>query len=343
MGGNCLKNCTTRRYDADEYYALEKDVVDSLECLFPLCKILPIKAFKNKESFGDADILIEGKYLPMDWQEQIQDKFKCKQTFKNGNCFSFEYKEFQVDLIVTAPDEFYTSYNYFNYNDMGNLLGRVAHSMNLKLGHDGCSFNWRIGTYQFRNVVLLTDWKDILPVLGYSYERYAEGFDTLEDIFKFVVSSPFFNKEIYLLNNRNHTSRVRDAKRATYMSFLKWIEGYEETPTQVANMTAAGVHRALHEDKSYWLPYLFAEIPGFKETYDKVQAEWDAEVEFKKRFNGDLVKEWTGLFGKELGEFMKWLRENTDQARFRKDVVALNGVLVERLIKYHFEKYSKGD
>lgn len=307
MGGNALKSCTTRRYAAYEYYALEKHAIDILKSMFPKTHLAAISAYRLKESFGDMDIVVEPDNLPADWQEQVIDIFRLKPNmwFKNGNCFSFAYKQLQIDLIVTPATEYQTSLNYFAFNDLGNLVGRIAHSMGLKLGHDGLSYNWRIETYQFRNVILLTDWKDILPVLGLSWETYDEGFDNIEDIFEYVVSSPFFNRDIFLLHNRNHTSRVRDTKRKTYMDFLDWIEGYQETSQQVINSTI----RNRPEGKAAWLPYLFEHIEGFKETYTAVQAEWDAAVALKAKWNGKLAMEWTGLSGKELGNFMQYLKE----------------------------------
>lgn len=343
MGGNALKNTVTRRYEAFEYYALEKRVTDILRSMFPNMRMEGIKAYRAKASFGDMDIVIESDNLPVDWQEQIIKEFclRPEMWFKNGNCFSFAYRQLQIDLIVTPSAEFETSLNYYAWNDAGNLIGRISHMMGLKLGHDGLSYNWRIdNTIHFRNVVLLTDWNKILPVLGLDPERYNQGFDTLEDIFKYVVSSPYFNKDIFLLHNRNHTSRVRDAKRKTYMEFLKWIETYEETQHQVYNMTAAGMHRAQHNNKSYWLPYLFSTIPGFEETYNQVQAEWEEAVEFKKRYNGDLVKQYTGLSGKELGEFMRWMKDTNDPERFRKGILAMNPTVIETYIKYFYDKYT---
>lgn len=297
---------------------------------FPEARPLALQAYKNKQDFGDLDILVDSEALPSNWVDIIQQVFKPREMVKNSNVLSFEYRQLQVDLIVTDPSEMMTSYCYFAFNDLGNLLGRVAHSLGLKLGHDGLSYNWRVDTYQFRNVILLTDWKDILPVLGYSYERYAEGFDTIEDIFKFVVSSPFFHKDIYLLNNRNHTSRVRDAKRKTYMDFLKWIEDDMNVPSPW--------NCCRFEDKKDWLPYLFAEIQGFRDTYNKVQAEWNFEVEYKKRFNGGLVKQWTGLEGKELGKFMQMM-QSQGGSRFKTDIVNMNSTLIERYVSYFYDKY----
>lgn len=326
MGGNALKNTTTRRYEAKEYHELEREVVSDLSELFPFCKILPIKAYKNKESFGDMDILIDSKFIPSDYQEQIRKLYDCREMVKNGNCLSFSYKELQIDLIVTHPSEFYTSYNYFAYNDLGNLLGRISHSMGLKLGHDGLSYDFREGTYQFKNVILLTDWKDVLPVLGLPYERYAEGFDDIEDIFEFVVSSPFFSPDIYLLENRNHTSRVRDAKRKTYMQFLDWIQ-------------TKGYSFSLKKDKKDYLNYLFNSIDGFKETYDVTMIEWEDSKKFKLLYNGELVARVTGLSNKELGMFMKYVKEYFGDS-LQSMILAMNTDVIDHFVLHMYKKYT---
>lgn len=297
MGGNCLKNIETRRYTADEYYKIRCRVTDRLESLFPLCRIHVLRAYRNKESYGDMDVLIDSKFLPQNYVEEILEEFGCNDHVKNGNCLSFDYRQFQIDLIATKPEEFNTSKEYYAWSDLGNLLGRIAHSMGLKLGHDGLSYNWRIDTYQFKNEVLLTEFKDILPVLGYSWERYKKGFDTLQDIFEFVVSSPFFNKDIFMLHNRNNAARTRDRKRKTYMEFLKWLETRDDLESYP---------KAAHKDD--WLPFLFSRIKGFEETYQRVKIEWNNAVEYKRKFNGDIVKEYTGLEGKELGVFMQWVK-----------------------------------
>lgn len=337
MGGNALKKTTTRRYEAIEYFDLCDELRTHLAYLFPQCFHEVIKAYRDKESFGDMDVVIESDDLPTDWQKKLINHFKLLPTewFKNGNCFSFAYKQLQIDLIVTPSTEYQTSLNYFAYNDLGNLCGRIAHMLGLKLGHDGLAYNWRVGeTYHFRTLVVETDWNKILPVLGLDPEQYNNGFDTLEDIFEYVVSSKFFHKDIFLLHNRNHTSRTRDAKRKTYMEFLKWIESYIHTNEQ--NFWSEW---RKDQDKRVWLPYLFRKIPHFEVLYKEVQAEWEAEEEYRRRFNGDLVREWLGIDGKELGEFMKYLRLECGQ-HFKTDIVKMNKELVERYVQYFYNKYK---
>jgi len=329
MGGNALKEVKTRRYQRDEYHALEKEVLAKLRLHFSQKTVIaPIKAYSTKESFGDMDILVSSDMLPNDWHVAVSDLLESKEVFKNGSVVSFEHREFQIDLITIPLSDIECAMRYFDYNDLGNLLGRIAHMMGLKLGHDGLSYNWRVDTYQFKNVVVAKNWHDVLPVLGLDPGPYFKGFDTLEDIFKYVASSKFFDPAIYLLHNRNNVSRVRDMKRKTYMEFLDWCETLPPYPPQ------------RKEDKRGWLPYLFEAIPGFEQIYNEVQADWDKEVEFRKRFNGDVVKAATKLEGRTLGEFMKWFKER-HAPELRKKVLVLNPSVISGWIEYNYEVFQK--
>ena len=329
MGGNCLKDCTTRRYAAEEYYIQEDLVLKKLSQLFPLYVLHPIASYRNKESFGDMDILISSEFITEEMIIAIVDEFCPKQMFKNGNCLSFEYKEFQIDLIATGEENYRASKNYFAYNDLGNLCGRLAHSIGLKLGHDGLTYNYMDGMQLVKNIKLYTNWADILPVLGLSYKRYAEGFDNLEDIFLFVVSSPLFRVDIFLLENRNHTSRVRDSKRKTYMSFLQWLEdgSYE------------GCESTKRLSKEEWLPYLQKNVKGFSEAYSQAQKEHLEYKKYKLRYNGKIVTELTGLTGRELGGFMQWVVQYYGEG-LQKDICAMNPDCISSWVVHMYKKYS---
>lgn len=339
MGGLALAHCT-KRFDAQDYYKLADKASRILENLFPHSEVRVIRAYNNKPSFGDLDILLESDSLPVYWIDEVTKAFMSKDSKKNGNVLSVEFQEIQVDVIATPSPEFETSYNYFNFNDLGNLTGRLAHAQGMKLGHDGLSYNWRVETYQFKNEIISTDWEVICNVLGLSYERYCEGFDDLEDIFKFVVASPFFNKDIYLLHNRNNYARTRDKKRKTYTDFLKWIENYSETFQQVSNSEWNENCKSESDNKNHWLPHLFSNIPGFEVTYHRVQKEWDDEIEYKKRFNGDLVREWTGLEDQELGKFMKRLKETHELNIFKHFVMSSKEVTLKDHIMQSYEGFK---
>lgn len=322
MGGNALKNCTTRRYSADEYYQLDHEVFMKLTQAFPKCLVHTIDSYRSKESFGDLDVLISSENLPQDYKATINNLFSPVETVSNGNCYSFEYKQLQIDLIVTKPEHFNTSCSYFAYNDLGNLLGRIAHSIGFKLGHDGLTYNFRDGTNLFANIPVTQQWPDILTLLGLSAKRYYEGFDTLEDIYNFVTASPYFCKEIFALENRNHTARVRDEKRSTYIGFLEHIKDREYDTRWLFSMNNA-----------------FDVFPEFQERLLEVEKEYEASKEFKKRYNGVLVSQVTGLQGKELGLFMRWVKEYF-AGSLQGVINALNPVVIERFVAHMYLVYT---
>lgn len=324
MGGNAIKNVITRRYQSQEYYELETEVHNMLGIAFPLSTFRTIPSYKNKQSFGDMDIVVTS--VPYNWTDVIERLFSPKEMVKNGNCLSFEYKEFQIDLITCSGDEFYTALNYFSYNDLGNLLGRIARKLGFKYGHDGLSYDFREGTEQYRNVVLLTNIDEILILLGYSPERYHQGFDELVDIFEFVVSSPYFDKEIFGLENRNHAARVRDAKRKTYTDFLIWLETYDQpSPLKIGNNDL--------------LAWQFENVPHFVNIYQEVMANWAQDKLFKTLYNGEIVSKATSLTGKELGEFMKWLNFIHGN-RLRTIILSMKPTLIDDWIFYYFVKFK---
>ena len=338
MGGNALKQTPTRRYEAEEYHKWSSIVRGILQEMFPdnLCLVIP--SYKNKESFGDCDILMESYGLPPNWVDMIKEEFMCREMVKNGNVLSFGYRQLQYDIITVDDNHYNTAYNYFAYNDLSNLLGRVARKIGFKYGHDGLSYDFREGTEHFRNVVLLTDLKSILEALGYSYEEYMKGFNDLEDIFKFVVSSPFFSKDIFALENRNNAARTRDKKRKTYTEFLKWLEVYEETHLQES--WCRTIDR-MHEYNSFVLMQSLR-VENFRPIYEQVMSEWDEVKKFRNLYNGDIVKQFTNLEGKELGNFMKWMKERYSgiESDLQKIVLDIRPRYMQKWIEDNFEIYK---
>lgn len=332
MGGRALKNTLTRRMTPEEFQKVGELVVEEFKRFSggdPFAKntyVSVVPSYFKKESHGDIDILYSnslvlttlGERLTQ-WKRIIEEKFFCREWVKNSEVFSFEFRfseeqkeGFQIDLISlgnATKEDFDFALKYFSFNDLGNLIGRVSHKMGLKFGHDGLQYVFRDLTnasYVVDTLEVSTDFIKTLAFLGYDPDRYLEGFETLEDIYQYAASGKFFNPEIFLLENRNYKARVRDAKRPTYTGFLAWCEkefGKEKGRDDVFFQ--------FPEDKKFWLPRTFKWFPSFAKSYEltRIQAEKDAKR--KQKFNGKLVREWTGLDGMALGQFMKHLLTNS--------------------------------
>lgn len=124
MGGRALKLVPTRRYDRSEFEIISKELIEILSKTFK--KIAMPLYYNNKLSFGDADILVQSNDK-VHMREYIETTFNPGEIFHNGNCWSFDYKELQVDIITTSAEHFDSNFMYLSYNDLGNLIGRIAH------------------------------------------------------------------------------------------------------------------------------------------------------------------------------------------------------------------------
>lgn len=310
MGGNALKSCT-RRYQAEEYYRLSKTLGEYLaETLGVTSTTIP--AYKNKESFGDIDQLVASDDLPPNWKQILIDDLglMAGEYVSNGNVFSIKFEEIQADLIRTPESECLASLFYFGYNDLGNLMGRIAHSKGVKLGHKGMFLVVRPRENQLEHVIgeifLTDDPKTILDILDLDFSKYGH-FDTIEDIFEFVAESKYFHPDIFLFENRNCESRVRDQKRKTYNAFIQWCEDNKNRfPAKTERFEGKFGYHIKEEFLNYVLINYF---PDIKTKVDSMIDEFELDQEFKEVFNGDLVMEWTGLEGKALGGLMKEVKQ----------------------------------
>jgi len=136
MGGNALNFQTRRVESSAEFRTLVNEVLHILTRELSW-RAVPVRWYHTKESFGDMDILVDSDIIDPNWVDVVLEKFQPKDHFKNGSCLSFDYKDVQVDLILAPAKEFEFSYYYFAWNDLGNFVGRTAHRLGFKFGHDG--------------------------------------------------------------------------------------------------------------------------------------------------------------------------------------------------------------
>lgn len=335
LGGNCCK--TTRRFEKDEYFEL----ADEMSLFLTNHGIYHdvIQAYRTKESFGDMDILIRNDKLEEKYNsireyvaEVIKNELNSKEWVPNGDVISFNYKDIQVDFIFQNPEWYECAKNYFSFNDLGNLAGRCSHRMGFKFGHDGTWYVLRDGDYVIKEILVSRDYHFMLDYFGFDSERYKLGFNELEDIFQFIINSKYFCPSIFLLENRNHTARVRDRKRKTYTEFLKRIEGLPDTFE--------------FKSKDFYLQEMLADerFKDFKAEYDAALAYHAVYKSAKEKYNGEMVSRVTGLTHKELGEFMADFK-NTHTAKDKNSfwyyIDLHTAEEIETIVAQHYEAFRQ--
>lgn len=312
MGGNAFPEFKDKivRLDAGSFMAFQRDALDKLrkmDAKNPRAVYSEIISYKSKPSFGDLDILYTSfrKEGELPTADEFAAALGAVGVMKNGPVASFAVPVngnslFQVDLIRVGYDEFDSAFSYFAYNDLGNLLGRVFHRAGFKLGHAGMSFvirDEKNSSHVAKEVVVTRSWKKALEFAGYDYSKWVDGFDTLEEIFEYAVSIPLANRTIFRLDETNHQARVRDRKRKTYQQFLTWVNDPENGVPENEEISKSDL-------RLQWLTKAFKVFPGFRADYEAAQESMQKSRVARDRFNGELVRQITGLDGKDLGAFM---------------------------------------
>lgn len=298
MGGLALKEFGVIRLAREQFDEVRTSLLAWFSSNMPKVRTLPVVSYRDKKTFGDIDIVYSTE--DPDFISTFISLFGVQHYKHNGDCFSFvydtKYGPFQVDLIWSAADCINFAYHYFNFNDLGNFLGRVYHKAGFKLGHAGLLYVVRSASNPaivLKEITVTKYWLDAMQFMGYG-DYFKQSFNTVEDLFSFALSSPYSNKHIYYLENRNHKARVRDRKRANYSLLLEWVKN-PETPCEDYDWSDKEWNRSLFLEKA------FKRWPQFKHEYEKTLELEKIGNNRKEKFNGDLVRAVTGLEGKQLG------------------------------------------
>lgn len=311
MGGNIWDSSS--RLDSKSYHELCKK--------FEIGYFV-IPSYFQKESFGDLDI-VHSKSRDV-YDPYMTSHFDVIDSSKNGKVESYlidlgNSKHFQVDLIYCPKDELDFSYKYFAWNDCGNLIGRLAHRIGLKFGHDGLWYVQRDKNNVLFEHLLTRDFYEALDYLDLDWYKHACGFETPEEIYDFIVKSKYFDYQSVDLNRRNNVSRTRDKKRVMYTNFIKYLKEH--------NLTDYNINLKEKEDYLY---QHFNKFVDFECEYFRVQSEYEEKRMIAKKFNGNIVSQITGLSGKELGMFMSICKRQT---WYTQDILYLQDYQVKRHIE----------
>lgn len=292
MGGRALKNTETVRANPRLYLNVYNQVVYKLSTEFPdLVHYLPRK-HRTKESHGDIDILIRGDTVELD-RDIIQRLFDPNEIHTNDGVWSFDVFNFQVDLVVKRKEYWETTKAFFDQSGLGNLMGKVARNRRTKWGFQGLRYTLYSDDSSkiLGEFVLSRDPVSIFDFLGFDYDTFLAGFDTMEDIFEYVVTSKYFNHEMFQPESLTSSQRFRDTKRPAYEMFMQYIS--DIPPVRLPRMSSG---EALDEINTF-----FPDI-GIREKVNQLKEREKLRQEARNKFNGRTIMENFSLSGPELGK-----------------------------------------
>jgi len=309
MGGHALKINTVRK-TTYEYNKIQSIIVPILKDRLDT-DIQIVKCYHTKTSHGDMDVLIkiDNKFYNknINLVDFIKNTFNPNDIYNNGGVISFDYENFQIDFIPIKESNWNFAVKWFAYDPFSNITGKIAHKKGLKFGWNGLiypfrNFNGRLST----DILISMDHKKSLEFLGYDYDRYLLGFDTLQDIFDYIVTSKYFDSTIFQMENLNQIDRKRNRKRQTYQQFLEFIK------TENINKSYSFKKK---EDYILDIAEYFPESDLINKLKE-LEIKDGQNKEMNSKFNGKLVMTiYPDLKGKELGNMITNFMKSFDNYR----------------------------
>jgi len=301
MGGKALNKygITTERKLTSDFLRIGIEIRDQIGYDFNYkLETEVVTCYHTKPDHGDLDLLIKidnhFHNLGIDLKDYIKEAFNPQAIHNNGGVYSFDYQNFQIDFIPIKESKWETAKTYFSYDPLGNIMGKTFHKFGLSYGWEGLfykfrNFNGRLA----KNILLTNDARRIFEFAGYDYDRYLQGFETLEDIMKFTINTKYFDSQIFQMDNLKSIDRKRNRKRGSYHIFLKYLEDNN-----------IDTRYDFEIDKELYLPMIEAKFPEadlMGKLYDLKLKDREDKV-LSQKFNGDIVMCWLpDLKGKELG------------------------------------------
>ena len=71
-----------------------------------------------------------------------------------------------------------------------------------------------------KNILISTDTRKVFDFFDYDYDKFQNGFDEIEEIFDFIISSKYFSYDVYQYENLNRIDRKRNKRRKSYNKFF---------------------------------------------------------------------------------------------------------------------------
>lgn len=296
MGGNAL-SFKTDRLNLKSYLNI-KNKISNILFLNNINNWSYIPFCKNKNLFGDLDILLFDENLNKD---KIKQLFNTNEIIKNDNIYSFDYDNFQIDLIQTDKTHFEFTKQILSYNGANDLVGRLVKNYlpNLKLKPNGLYFRYEYQTYN-KDFLISLDYFKILEFLGLSVDKWKIGFESFKDIYEWIYSSLYFSTDLFDFNNLTNEKRKRYLK----LKITKNINEYYNKKDIIIFDNKLDFDSLVNNLQNYFNIELNNNINLFKNDIDK-------KMIIKSKLNGHKILEWFPNFdNKKLSKLFYEFKNN---------------------------------
>lgn len=311
MGGNAIKKVNVSRLNLDTYNLIKSKILNDLS---PYVNLDFPHEIPNKIDFGDIDILYKANNN-LDFRKLIIDIYNPIEIVCNGQVNSISYftnsEYYQVDFIKCSNLEM--SKFFYSYGDLGGVIGTITKKYGISYGEGiWCNINKDtiknytgkdIEDYTTSKIYLTDNPSEICKYLDLNYEKWISGFETKESIFEWIISSSWFQKDIF--SDLNCFERRKSIIRPFYKDFIEYI--FDENNCIKNKKDNLKKYNKQLEALKY-----FNKI----ELLDKLIDDNNIKNDRKKKFNGYKFMKY-GYINKDIGmliiEFKKFINKKFDE------------------------------
>lgn len=336
------------RFNRRQYENLKEKIINCVENWLPWVQAIDdIRAYNTKPDFGDMDMLM---VVPDVYRASTMYDLRCNlnlehEWYINGGIWTIPIDGFQVDFnLCRNMDEYALKKNYFDYSPQGNALGKLAHRVKLKFGHDGLKFTIReehVGgvscdnSHAMEDVVLLEYAPQIHQFFDVDHQQFVEGFETEENIFEWISKSKYFHSSVFSFEKMNHRSRIRDMKRPDYHRLLEWVSRHTHLDKTIPELS-----------KQEWCEHWASVFPILRFRLEECRKQFKLKEELKLKFDFHIFKQeyikWKNVEDepdKDVGQEMaKFLKDNPKHKLVTLNDADIRSTIFEWLIKTYGNK-----
>jgi hypothetical protein len=157
------------------------------------------------------------------------------------------------------------------------------------------------GSQTLSTIYITKNMRNAFEFIGLSFDQWIKGFDSVEDIFDFVISSPYFDSDSFKFENLNAQNRHRFQRREIFCKFIEYVERIK-------------VSRKIewNSERDNYLPMIDSYFPevGLITRISEIKMQEEKQRNTYKKFNGHIVmQQHPYLQGPKLGSSMSSFRQ----------------------------------
>lgn len=205
--------------------------------------IVPPEA-PEKGDHGDIDVLVDGPRLNLSGRD-LEQALGADAHIKAGVISSFAIRipgddnsYFQLDVHLCKKGCFEWANVIHAYGDLWHIIGSMVTRFGFAINDSGLHIC--VGQAKETNkrdclLLLTSDPQEMMEFLGLDKDQYEKGFSTLDELFEWAISMPFFRRKVFEKETvSGKQARIRE-KRPMYSIFVtEWLPQKKTFHTRTA-------------------------------------------------------------------------------------------------------------